>query len=260
MSRTGDQIVHYHTLRPRDLVRRRTENPVAYLGVGILEWHGVHNPLGLDGIKADLLCRHMAQELGGVVMPPLYWGDHRAEICELVFDPEVSPWLPEGTQDHTAGIEREMAVPKSALEADADRGNQEGGWSLFHDLVRHIIFQVEALQFRNLIIIPGHYPLIGQVDLAVTAFRESGGSMEVLVLTDHMYDNTGEAGDHAAAFETSVLMALQPELVDLEELGPASQPAVGVLGDDPRTHAGATFGWRIVSRLTDVAKEWLEHQ
>lgn len=96
--------VEYQLLRPAQLRARREELPVAYLGLGILEWHGLHNPLGLDGVKANAIAVHLARQLGGVVLPPLFWGDNREEICELVFDPAVSPWLPPGTSDHTGAI------------------------------------------------------------------------------------------------------------------------------------------------------------
>lgn len=50
----------------------RTKKPVAYLGLGVLEWRGLHNPLGLDGIKANAVLEYIADELGGIVMPPLF--------------------------------------------------------------------------------------------------------------------------------------------------------------------------------------------
>lgn len=43
--------VVYRYLRPKQMVERRDAMPVAYMGLGILEWHGLHNPLGLDGVK-----------------------------------------------------------------------------------------------------------------------------------------------------------------------------------------------------------------
>ena len=49
--------------------------------------------------------------------------------------------------------------------------------------------------------------------------------------------------DHAAAIETSLLMHLAPETVDMGALDP--DPTVvpqGVGGNDPRTHASETFG------------------
>ncbi|MDB6128657.1 MAG: crnA, partial [Verrucomicrobia bacterium] len=75
---------HYANLRPRALVRRRLACPVAYVPIGILEWHGFHNPIGLDAIKAERACAYLAERLGGLVMPTLYWADNRAESVEVI--------------------------------------------------------------------------------------------------------------------------------------------------------------------------------
>ena len=249
-----DMNVEYHRLRPQELVQRRTECPVAYLGLGILEWHGQHNPLGLDGLKAHGVGCHLAESIGGVAMPPLYWGDNRAEICEVVFDPAVSPWLPEGTTDHTKSIAREMDIPLSRFKANAKRSTEAGGWKLWEDLLKHMLHQIDSLGFALIVIIPGHYPLFGPVERAVKAYSTETESSEVFVLTDRMIDPDGDSGDHAAAFETSALMAIEPELVDLKALDsdPNTAP-IGVLGNDPRTEASVEYGERILDRFVEIA-------
>ena len=40
--------VRYHMLRPAQIVERRQTYSVAYIPIGTIEWHGVHNPLGSD--------------------------------------------------------------------------------------------------------------------------------------------------------------------------------------------------------------------
>ncbi len=250
------EIVEYHRLRPRDLVARRSQVPVAYLGLGILEWHGLHNPLGLDGWKANGIAVHLAKNLGGVVMPTLYWGDNRQEICELVFDPEVSPWLPEGTTDHTQPIMEIMGLSKAAFQADADRSRDNGGWRLWEELVVHILFQIQTLGFRMVVLIPGHYPLFGPLDRALSVYKSQGGICEAIVLTDQMYSEKLDAGDHAAAFETSLMLALAPELVNLEELDPdPGIPPLGVLGQDPRTNASRLFGEKILAKMVELVDQ-----
>ena len=47
----------------RDL---RERCPVAYLPLGTLEWHGLHNPVGLDALKAHALAVRCARSGGGV--------------------------------------------------------------------------------------------------------------------------------------------------------------------------------------------------
>ena len=60
-------------LRPDQFRTLREETPLAYLPLGILEWHGPQNPLGLDGVKAHALCRRVADQVGGIVFPTLYY-------------------------------------------------------------------------------------------------------------------------------------------------------------------------------------------
>lgn len=251
--------VEYHMLRPKELVERREKMPAAYLGLGILEWHGKHNPLGLDGNKANGIALHLAEQLGGVVMPPLFWGDNRAIIAELVFDPDVSPWLPDGTKDQTKLIMAAMNLDKSAFQADATRSKEEGGWRLWEELVVHILFQIQTLGFKHIILIPGHYPLINPLDQAIAAYKGKGGVSKTFVLTDMMYAEDNKAGDHAAAFETSLMLAIDPDRVRLDELDPnPAVPPIGVLGEDPRMFASKEFGDKILEKMTELTREFID--
>ena len=58
--------------------------------------------------------------------------------------------------------------------------------------------------------------------------------------------------DHAAANETSLVMALRPELVKMDNLSsnPAEFP-IGVAGEDPRNHASAAAGRRAIDMQLD---------
>jgi len=71
--------VRYHMLRPGQIVTRRNECPVAYIPIGTLEWHGLHNPVGADTLQAEGLALLCAQRGGGLVFPPLYYGESRLE-------------------------------------------------------------------------------------------------------------------------------------------------------------------------------------
>jgi creatinine amidohydrolase len=46
-------------------------SPIAYLPWGALEFHGQHNPIGLDSHKAYHLCVDLAKVCGGLVFPPM---------------------------------------------------------------------------------------------------------------------------------------------------------------------------------------------
>jgi len=66
--------VQYELLRPSEVKLLREKCSVVYIPVGTLEWHGVHNPLGTDGLKAHAICCEAALRHGGVVLPPIFLG------------------------------------------------------------------------------------------------------------------------------------------------------------------------------------------
>lgn len=192
-------------------------------------------------------------------MPIQFWGDNRELICELVFDPEISPWLPEGTKDHTLDICGKMGIEKQAFQADAQRSLQKGGWCLWEELMVHTFFQIETLGFQTIVAIPGHYPLFDPLGRAVNTYYPQGGKSPVFTLKDHMFSEDGNAGDHAARFETSLMMALYPELVDLNRLdSDLSKPNIGVLGEDPRCYASREFGFEILNRFEELVRHHIK--
>ena len=92
--------VRYELLRPAEMQARRAQAPIAYLVAGSLEWHGLQNPLGTDGLKAHAICCEAALRHGGVVLPPFYqgllgdrnWGPRDWEGYTLGFNqPEITP-------------------------------------------------------------------------------------------------------------------------------------------------------------------------
>ncbi len=66
--------VQYELLRSSEVKMLQKKCPVVYIPVGALEWHGVHNPLGTDGLKAHAICCEAALRYGGVVLPALFLG------------------------------------------------------------------------------------------------------------------------------------------------------------------------------------------
>src|SRR2546430_8354419 len=73
--------VQFEEMFPWELAQAIAEAPICYLPLGVLEWHGEHNVIGLDAIKAHAICIRAAQQSGGVVVPPLYWAtDYREDL------------------------------------------------------------------------------------------------------------------------------------------------------------------------------------
>ena len=72
--------VRYQMLRPAQVRARRTACPVVYIPVGTIEWHGPQNPLGADTLQAEGLALACARAGGGLVFPPLYYGEKQERI------------------------------------------------------------------------------------------------------------------------------------------------------------------------------------
>jgi creatinine amidohydrolase len=208
--------VHYLELLPDELRARRAACPVAYLPLGTLEWHGEHNPLGADALISAGLFARAARLFGGVVLPPLFLGPDRTRI------------EPDGAQ--LQGMDyADVTTPPRQLDGSCYWAPE----GLFLLLVENIIAQAKRAGF-SVIVADGHGP-------SRWAFGRNAGAWEAqygvaLVSVQRDFPDTWRSQiDHAARNETSLLLALRPELVDLARLpDDRSIWPQGVGGDDPR--------------------------
>jgi creatinine amidohydrolase len=70
--------VSIERMQPVRIVEARQRADLPFLPLGAIEWHGVHNPVGVDAIKAHGVCCAAAQKLGGgAVFPTLVDGVQR---------------------------------------------------------------------------------------------------------------------------------------------------------------------------------------
>lgn len=242
--------VRYQMMRPAQVVARRQQCPVAYLPIGTLEWHGEHNALGSDTLQAEGLAILCAQRGGGLVFPPLYYGENRlealmeansadreqiAELMGLDVNNFTAPHMPFTVTEQTLNYQR---------------------------LLLHILAEVETLGMCLAVLVAGHYPLIDHARAAALLFNQRRGSlgMHVWACVDYLLvrDRYPGSGDHAGGWETSHMMALHPETVDLSTLPPRGTHPVGVgIGGqyDPRDSTAA-FGQEIL----DAAAETIIHE
>ena len=93
--------VLFHRLRPGQIRERREECPIVFIPLGTLEWHGLHNPMGADGLQAEEMAKRCAMR-GGVVFPTVYYGESR--VNSLL---ETDPRYQDGIADRL-GIDREQ--------------------------------------------------------------------------------------------------------------------------------------------------------
>ncbi len=254
---TSEVEVRYHMLRPGQVVARRKDTPVVYIPIGTLEWHGVHNPLGADTLQAEGLAILCARKGGGLVFPPLYYGESRVEgLMEAnATDRDKISELMELSPDNFL----RDRMPHTAMQQAEN----------YQNLLLHILGEAQSLGFALGVLVVGHYPLIDHVRAAALRFNQQRtpdgqrGGMMVWALLDFLLvqDRWAEAGDHAGSWETSHLMALHPQTVDLGELPPKGRPMVGVHSKTlPPQDSTEEFGRETLEASADVAVREVRHR
>ena len=246
--------VRYHMLRPDQIVARRRECPVAYVPIGTIEWHGLHNPVGADTIQAEGLANLCARKGGGLAFPPLYYGESRVER------------LMEANAGDREQIAERMELPPENFDLGRHPFSTTEQTLNYHKLLLHVLAEVESLGFEVGVLVAGHYPLVDHARAAVLQFNQReqmkrGGMLAWacvdFLLVDDLYDC---AGDHAGGWETSHVMALHPETVDLGLLPPKGEKLVGVGGRMPPQDASADFGRETLEAAAEVAVNEVHHR
>lgn len=209
--------VRYEELRPHQFRERLQQRPVAYLPLGTLEWHGEHLPLGSDGIISQGLMCECARRFGGIVMPPVHLGPDRASLQT------------DGSYLYGMDTADGVTTPHRQLDGSCYWVSQ----GMFLQLVDAILTQVARAGF-GAVFADGHGPSRSSWVTHLTE-REQRFGLKLLGVTDEVRQSWRSQMDHAARNETSLVMAVRPELVDLEQLD--ADRAVwpqGVGGEDPR--------------------------
>ncbi len=205
-------------LTPHQIEARLARASVAYLPLGSLEFHGPHLPIGLDALTAHGICLEAAGRSGGVVLPAMHQavgGEHMRY-----------PWT----------LMSRGAEPIEALLAET-------------------LERLDELGVRRFVILSGHFAdeqrdLVARV---ADGWNATGAVSQAVARTLGEAPDPPVAPDHAGRFETLLLHALSPELVDLGRLpdldafpAPSDEdpfgrdrhridhPLHGVFGPDPR--------------------------
>jgi creatinine amidohydrolase len=202
----------YAELHPAELEAIVAAVPVAYVPWGALEWHGPHLPFGLDGFTAEAVAERAARRSGGVLLPTTWW--------------------PITALPHRFSL----SIHSQVIQALWD--------GIFAELAR--------VGFRVVVLLSGHYAhghelvLMDAAEHAITTHGLLVLAVPPLALVDE------EMLDHAAHWETALLMAIRPRLVHLEALepGPLHPTTTAVLGDDPR-RATPTQGEAAITLAVD---------
>ena len=180
-----------------------------FLPLGATEQHGRHMALNVDVVLPTAIAARAAGKVGGMVLPTLAYGNRS--------QPKTGggPGFP-GTLNLTANT--------------------------FSLIVRDIVCDLYRQKVRKIVTVNGHYenigPTIEGIELALDAIGRDKARDLVILRIDHwdmvqpetltrIFPNgyPGIELEHASVIETSMMMALRPDLVDLSKAthdGPAA--------------------------------------
>lgn len=167
-----------------------------FLPCGALEQHGPHLPMATDAIFAEAIATRLAEAVGGLVMPRLAYG-YKSQARSG------------GGQTFPGTTSLDGATLCAQIR------------DVVRELARHGV--------RRLVVIDGHYEnqwfLTEGIDLGLREIEARGQHMRVLrceywdYTPREVLDRVFEDGfpgfdlEHAALIETSMMLALHPELV-----------------------------------------------
>jgi creatinine amidohydrolase len=161
------------------------ERPVALLPVGAIEAHGPHLPVTADSIIATEMAKRGAAKL-------LEHGVHALILPPVSFT----------VADFGADFAGTISIPAETATA------------LLRDVCIALSKKFRAVAIANMHLEPKH---IESLKAAVEQANKAGASVCYADITKKRWvENLGEAfkaGDHAGAFETSLMMAAAPDMV-----------------------------------------------
>ena len=182
-----------------------------FLPLGATEQHGPHMAMNVDVVLPTAVCERVARNVGGIVAPAVPYGYK--------------------SQPRSGGGE---AFPgTTSLDAHT-----------FSLVVRDVIRSLGHDGVRRLVVVSGHFenvwPAIEGVDLGLRELRRDGiAEMQVMRFEywdfvrretlDRLFPDgfPGTELEHASLIETSLMLMLRPDLVDMGKVpsdGPAKFP------------------------------------
>ena len=196
-----------------EISRRLKDTSILCLPLGAIEQHGAHLPLNTDVVVAEELTRRIVAR----------WGEE--------FDLWQLPTIPIGLSREHDWAPGTMSLSIQSFTA------------LLRDLAGAI---VRGLPARNLVIVNGHGGNRGILD---NLLHELRGDFALNPCVIHPFDlakvATGEGPDvHGGKSETSVMLALAPDLVRRDLIEPAGEGPNAATIHALIFNRGVSFPWR----------------
>lgn len=243
----SDKVL-YEELVPTDFRKRVADSPIAYLPLGTLEWHGEHLPLGSDGLQVKHFFEILAKNVGGVVMPMLYLGPDGRQVVENI---------------EYFGMDRGNFIKDEKQQYPRQKFDGSAYWvsdSVFNLWIDSTFKQLARAGFK-IVVAHGHGPSTIFVQQHADEFGKKYHLKIFNCWSEQDAEGLGIMVDHAAMNETSLVMALRPELVHMEYLpADTSQWPAGVGGKDPRLFASSELGWKAINLQKERMINLLTHE
>lgn len=205
--------VAFELMTPAEVLEARARAAVAYVPIGPLEWHGPHLPIGTDGLHAHHIASQVARIVGGVVLPPLYAG---TDILRPPGDGPAGLGL--------LGIDGNPRVVGMDLPGNSVKSVYFEEY-VFATFVRGAIRALKLEPFEVIAIINGHGAPNQLQCLAQIATEESDSEVSV-IFTPAWSPPAPPRTDpgHAERMETSIMLALEGQHVDMGRLPAVDEP------------------------------------
>lgn len=223
---SGMLEIRLDRMRPAEVDAAMARAPVAWLPLGAVEYHAPHLPLGTDSLTAFEVVARAAREVGGVVLPPVTTTLGTLHLpWSLRYEPPLVETTLRSTIDQLAQAEARVVVVHTG-HAPLD---------LLHRIKR-VCAEAEAARRATDDAFRAYGLCYLELNAAAGAGLDTGWPVPV---------------DHGSVLETSLVLAIEPGLVDLDALpDPPEAPIVGIYGPDPRGRATWELG---EARLADGA-------
>jgi creatinine amidohydrolase len=160
--------------------------PVLLLPVGAVEPHGPHAPLGTDSVISTAICVQAALALSG-----------DSTVCALVL-PEIAF----GVTRYSAAFTGAVTISEATL----------------HAIVVEVCASLRAQGFRHQVIVNSHFEPAQVSTLRRAAEDAKVGLLDPTrrVVAQQLTPEFQSGASHAGRYETSLVLATRPELVESE--------------------------------------------
>jgi creatinine amidohydrolase len=193
--------IRFEELLPEEILMfQKTGKPI-YISIGSLEWHSLHMSMGMDTFHAEAIALELASKTGGIVYPPVYAGTESYRTKESLNK------LGFTEKDRIRGMDFPSNLVSSCY------------WppDLFKSMIRWQVWWLCEIGFDKIVLLNGHGADIQKqiLDEICVEFHET--EKKVVNITV-LFPECGVGLGHAGLAETSIMMAIKGQCVDLRKL------------------------------------------